>query len=121
MNTLRVYDPAMCCSSGVCGPDVNPELAQFAGALQALEKGSDVSIERYNLAQQPQAFVSNGEVKALLAQRGSEVLPLIYLNAELRFTGRYPSRTELFHALGLVDAKDVKEEVGPCCSGGNCG
>jgi hypothetical protein len=27
---LDVFDPAMCCSTGVCGPEVDPQLVQFA-------------------------------------------------------------------------------------------
>jgi len=49
MKTLKIYDPAMCCSSGVCGPDVDPALVQLAGFLKNLD-ASAVTVERYNLS-----------------------------------------------------------------------
>ena len=53
MKTIEVYDPAMCCSTGVCGPAPDEALAAFAGAIEKI-KSSDVSVTRYNLAQDPQ-------------------------------------------------------------------
>ncbi len=115
---LKVYDPAMCCSSGVCGPNVNPALVEFAGALKAIaEKGGKV--ERYNLSQKPQSFAENGQVKKLLEEKGSKCLPLIFLNDELKFSGKYPTTADLFELLGI---KSVSKKGGKCCcSGGCCG
>ena len=52
MKMLTVFDPAMCCSTGVCGSDVDQVLVNFSADVQWL-KGRGVQIERYNLAQQP--------------------------------------------------------------------
>ena len=41
----------------MCGPDVDPALVQFAADLQALA-ASGVAVERFNLAQEPEAFVA---------------------------------------------------------------
>jgi hypothetical protein len=32
--TIDVYDPAMCCNTGVCGPDVDDFLADFANDVK---------------------------------------------------------------------------------------
>jgi hypothetical protein len=37
MMKLEIFDPAMCCSTGVCGVDVDPVLAQFAADLKWVE------------------------------------------------------------------------------------
>jgi hypothetical protein len=89
MKTIQVYDPAMCCSSGVCGPAVDPVLPRFAGLLAQLG-GSGVKVERYNLAQQPLAFVQNPAVKALLDKEGTDALPAIFIDGELALKGTYP-------------------------------
>ena len=68
MNTVQVYDPPMCCSTGICGPEVDPNLVQFAALLSRLQHRG-VAVERYNLGQQPMAFVQNPKVKALLQTR----------------------------------------------------
>ena len=118
MKTLKVYDPAMCCSSGVCGPKVDPELAQFLGTMKFIEKSGDVAIERYNLGQQPQAFVSNTQVKSMLANGGEKKLPFIFINDTLIFQSRYPSKEELLQALGINEGSPSSKDS--CCSGGGC-
>ena len=71
MKQIHVYDPPMCCSTGVCGPNVDPALPVFAGMLQQL-KNKGIAVERYNLAQQPIAFVQNPAVKEVLDKEGCE-------------------------------------------------
>lgn len=63
MPVLRVFDPPMCCSAGVCGPSVDPELARFSGDLEWL-KTQGVSVQHFNLAQNPGAFVEHASVTA---------------------------------------------------------
>lgn len=75
MKTLTVFDPAMCCSTGVCGSDVDQVLVDFSADVQWL-KGRGVQVERYNLAQQPMSFVQNEKAKAFLEASGAEGLPL---------------------------------------------
>jgi Arsenical resistance operon protein ArsD len=93
MKTIQVYDPPMCCSTGICGPDIDPDLVNFAAMLSQLG-GHGIKIERYNLGQQPMAFVQNTAVKALLDKEGVEVLPLIFWDGEVRLKGRYPTKEE---------------------------
>jgi len=93
MKTLTVYDPPMCCSTGVCGPDVDPVLPQFAGFLHTLQ-GLGVKVERHNLAQQPMAFVTNPAVKAILEKDGVEALPLVFIDGQLARRGGYPDHAE---------------------------
>ncbi len=93
MKTITIYDPAMCCSSGVCGPDIDPLLPRFAGMLAQLE-GRGITVERYNLAQQPIAFAQNPEVRRILEAEGVEALPLIYIDGVLELKGRYPETGE---------------------------
>lgn len=108
---LKIYEPAMCCSTGVCGPTVDPRLVAFAGVLkQAAAQG--VAVERFNLGQEPQAFVENAQVKAHLAQEGPEKLPFVYINGELVCSGRYPEAAELFAALGLQPG-ETSPDVAP--------
>ena len=106
MKTIQVYDPPMCCSTGICGTEINPDLVNFAALLAQLGPHG-VKVDRYNLGQQPMAFVENASVKALLDREGNAALPLIYLDGEVYLKGRYPTAAErpvFFHAaLGLVE------------------
>lgn len=93
MKTIRIYDPAMCCSTGVCGTDIDPDLINFAAMLSQLASHG-IQVERYNLGQQPMAFAQNPVVKSFLEEEGSEVLPLIFWDDELHLKGRYPTKDE---------------------------
>src|ERR1043165_9047400 len=94
MKTLHVYDPAMCCSTGVCGPQVDPALVRFAADLKWLS-ANRVAVERYNLAQSPAAFVANETVRATMAKNGDAALPILLVNGKVVAAGRYPQRKEL--------------------------
>jgi hypothetical protein len=93
MKSIQVYDPPMCCSTGVCGPDVDPDLAQFSVLLNRLVAGG-IAVERYGLGQQPMAFVQNPKVKALLETEATEALPLMFWDGEIVLKGRYPDHAE---------------------------
>ena len=94
MKKIAVYDPALCCPTGVCGPSIDPELVRFAADLEWL-KGKGPSVERFNLAQQPGAFAENETVRRELAEKGTDCLPLVMLDGIIAASGRYPSRQEL--------------------------
>lgn len=100
MNTLQIFDPPMCCSTGVCGPVVDPKLARFAADLHWLAN-QKTAVERYNLAQQPQAFAATTIVRTALQEHGNDCLPLILLNGAIVSQGRYPTRAELARLLGI--------------------
>lgn len=100
---LEIYDPAMCCSTGVCGPDVDPVLVRFAADLKWLqEQGAEV--QRFNLSQSPAAFVENEQVKQALTERGEAALPMILAGSHVVSNGRYPERQELATWVGLTSS-----------------
>lgn len=100
MRHVQVFDPPMCCSTGVCGPNVDPVLVRFSSDLHWLAN-QEVAVERYNLAQQPQAFAASEVVKTALRQRGNECLPLILLDGAVVSEGCYPTREELARLIGV--------------------
>jgi len=97
---FQVFDPAMCCSTGICGPSVDPQLVRFAADLDWLTS-QGVTVERFNLSQQPGAFAADAAVKSALEAQGEEALPLLMVNSEVKSSGRYPSRDELAGWAGL--------------------
>ena len=97
----------MCCSTGVCGPQVDPALVRFAADLHWLAN-QRIAVERYNLAQQPQAFAANALVKSALHEHGNDCLPLILLDGSIISESRYPSREELARLTG-VQADETPE------------
>lgn len=94
MTAVRVFDPAMCCSTGICGPSVDPKLIRFTADLEWLAR-QGVSVERFNLSQQPAPFAADAAVKAALETKGEAALPLVKVDGEVKSIGTYPSRDEL--------------------------
>lgn len=100
MTNIQVYDPALCCSTGVCGVDVDQGLVSFSADVDWVRQNG-ANVERFNLAQQPMAFAENTLAKALFEKSGQEGLPLILVNGQQVLAGRYPSRDELAAWAGL--------------------
>jgi hypothetical protein len=115
MKTLEVFDPAMCCSTGVCGVTVDPVLAQFAADLQwVAEQG--VTVTRRNLGQEPQAFAANPAVIKEM-EAGMDRLPILLIDGAIISTGLYPSRAQLARMLGLVVSGEAPQpQAQSCCS-----
>lgn len=97
---LDVFDPAMCCSTGVCGPEIDPQLVQFAADAQWLA-AQGITVRRYNLSQEPTAFSANPLVRRTLQSEGVECLPLGIVDGTVIFRGGYPDRESLVTLLAL--------------------
>ncbi len=106
MSKIQVFDPALCCSTGVCGVDVDQNLVTFAADVDwAKQRGAE--IQRFNLAQQPLEFANNQVVKEFLQRSGKDALPLILVDGDVALSGRYPSRDELAGWLGIEQAPSI--------------
>ena len=122
--TVTVYDPPMCCSTGVCGPAVDPSLLAITRDLRWLEK-EGVTVERYGLSQQPDAFVKQPRITGLMQAFGDKALPATLVNGEVLTYGRYPSREEIAAALGAdTRRQDESSDQGDrgcgCAPGSAC-
>lgn len=121
MKKVQVFDPALCCSSGVCGTDVDQALVTFSADVDwAKQQGAQ--IERFNLAQQPMAFAENAAVKGLLERSGESALPITLVDGEVAFAGRYPSRDDLARWIGVTSANTASTPAASnaCCGGAKC-
>lgn len=100
MKSMEIYDPAMCCSTGVCGPSVDPELIRMAAVLNNLSK-KDIAVSRFSLSSEPNAFVTNAAVKQLLTEQGPDVLPIIIVDGQVVKQMSYPTNEELVEWTGI--------------------
>lgn len=119
MTTIQVFDPPLCCNTGVCDVEVDQQLVDFAADVGWLKQQGG-QIERFNLAQQPMFFAANAVVKAFLERSGQEGLPLILVDGEVALAGRYPQRAELARWASISLPAAEAESVVDCCSGGRC-
>ncbi|QDO88135.1 arsenite efflux transporter metallochaperone ArsD [Ornithinimicrobium ciconiae] len=106
VHSVRVYEPALCCNTGVCGEDVDQRLVEFSADLNHLtEQGADIA--RHNLANDPLAFAADESVRGFLEVAGSEGLPLTTVDGVTVLTGTYPTRDQLLRYTGLTQAPVV--------------
>lgn len=129
MKKMQIYEPAMCCSTGLCGVGVDPELLRISTVLNTMSK-NNVIVERFNLSSSPQVFVTEKAVNNLIKAKGVDELPVTVLDGEIVITGRYPTNDEFSKLLNIPISflgeqpkavKAASEESNSCgCSDGNC-
>lgn len=103
MAKIEIFEPALCCPTGVCGPSVDPELLRITGLVKASKKFQS-RILRRNMSHNPDAFVDHPQVSPLLEEKGVEVLPITLVDGEVFVTGRYPTNEE------IVSVSDIRVE-----------
>ncbi|MGO0884603.1 arsenite efflux transporter metallochaperone ArsD [Clostridioides difficile] len=118
MKKIEIYDPAMCCSTGVCGPSVDTELLRVATVVDSLNKnGADIT--RYNLSNEPQAFISNVSVNKLLKE-DNNILPVTIVDGEIVKTKSHLTNEEFTKYTGIIIAEVSTTESNGCCGDSGC-
>lgn len=118
MSSIQIFDPALCCSSGVCGTDADQSLVTFAADVEWARRHG-ARIERFNLARQPDAFAAHASVLQLLQRSGQKVLPVVLVDGEVAMTGRYPERAELASWAGVAPTRTIPVSAS-CGQGPDC-
>jgi hypothetical protein len=111
MSKVEIFDPALCCPTGVCGPSVNPDLTRVATAIFLLEK-KGFEMKRYNLGTEPAVFVENKEVNHVLHEKGPDSLPVTLVDGKIAKMGIYPTNEEFAEWFGIkADELSKKQKV----------
>ncbi len=118
---VELFEPAVCCESGVCGPSVDQTLIEIREDLRwARHHGATVS--RHNLSSDPDGFVANPKVTGLMAAFGEKALPALLVDGEIVLHSRYPTRSELAGFLSDATAEPIEVPAGKGgCSCGSAG
>ena len=94
MRTIEIFDPAMCCPTGLCGPNINPELFRIAVVLETLKR-KGIHVARHNLRDEPQLYVSNKIINDYLMEHGADGLPVTLVDNKIEVMGSYPTTDQL--------------------------
>ncbi|MEM5768240.1 MAG: arsenite efflux transporter metallochaperone ArsD [Bacillota bacterium] len=129
MKKMKIFEPAMCCPTGLCGVGVDPELLRISTVLETLKKHG-VAVDRFNLNSAPAEFITDQTINAYINEKGPEGLPAVMVDGVIVITGRYPTNEEFVKLLSLpesvlakpgktVTVKVTKKKSGDCdCKGG---
>ncbi|ABW18655.1 arsenite efflux transporter metallochaperone ArsD [Alkaliphilus oremlandii] len=123
MKKMVIFEPAMCCSTGVCGPSVDKELLRVSTVLSNL-KSNGVVVERHNLTSNPLIFVQNQEINSMLDKEGIEILPVVMVDGKVVKTKGYPNNEEICSLLNITEdylkASNKNEDKGCCDPNSGC-
>ena len=119
MKEMQIFEPALCCDTGVCGASVDTELLRITTVVDRLKKNG-VTVKRFNLNNAPMEFVTNQTVNTYVNQKGAEALPVILVDGSIVIEGRYPTNEEILDLLELpaeaMLPQDMGGDGGCCCS-----
>ncbi|TCT15393.1 arsenical resistance operon trans-acting repressor ArsD [Natranaerovirga pectinivora] len=119
MKKISIFDPAMCCSTGVCGPSVDSELLRVSTVINNLDK-KGIKVERNGLSTNPEIFITNKTVNDLLNKEGIDVLPITLVDGEVVKTKEYLTNVEFSKILDIpVDQLQGQVEES-CCDDEEC-
>jgi hypothetical protein len=100
MKKIEIFDPAMCCSTGLCGANINPDLMRIAVIIDNLKKRG-ITVTRHNLRDEPQVYINNKTINDYLKQYGAEVLPITLVDGKIAVTKTYPTTQEMSDWTGV--------------------
>lgn len=116
---FTILDPALCCSTGVCGPDVDDSLVQTAANVKWL-KSLGLEIARHNVSNDGEAFQQYPEAIEKLKMDGLNSLPYILIDGKIVMSGRYPKKSEWENLLKTDPAPVAQPQNNSCCGGTSC-
>lgn len=120
MKKVELFEPALCCNTGVCGPGVDENLMTMTALFNTMQSAPELfAAERYNLNSTPDAFVNNQSVLALLQEKGNDILPVTLIDGEIKKMGGYPTLEEISEYTGTVFV--MGDASGGCCGSSDSG
>jgi len=102
MKKMIIFEPPMCCSTGVCGPSVDSELLRVSTVIYNL-KSNGIEVERHNLSSNPQIFIDNKVINEILDKEGIEAFPVTIVDGEVAKTKEYPTELEFIEFLQIME------------------
>ena len=91
---VEIFDPPMCCPTGICGPTIDQTLLDLNEMVMALQ-AQGVSVARYQMTSHPNAFLSNSDVMKLVREQQMAALPITAVHGKVIKTQAFPSLAEV--------------------------
>jgi hypothetical protein len=95
---IELFDPPMCCPTGLCGPALDQTLLDVSEMIMTLE-AEGAPVERYQMTSHPHKFMQNNDVMRLVREQQMAALPITAVHGQVIKVGAYPTLAELRAAL----------------------
>lgn len=92
--TIELFDPPMCCPTGLCGPTLDQTLLDVSDMILALQ-AEGWAVDRYQMTSHPYKFMNNPEIMRLVREQQMTALPITTVNGQVVKVGGYPTLTEI--------------------------
>ena len=91
---VEIFDPPMCCPTGMCGPTIDQTLLDVSEMIAKLQSNG-YQVERYQMSTHPGAFTGNVEIMKLIREKQMAALPIVVVRGKVIAEGNYPKLTEI--------------------------
>ncbi len=91
---VEIFDPPMCCPTGICGPTIDQTLLDVNEMILRLQ-AEKVQVARYQMTSDPQAFLNNTDVMRLVREQQMAALPITVVRGKVIKAGEYPTLPEI--------------------------
>jgi hypothetical protein len=91
---VEIFDPPMCCPTGLCGPTLDQTLLDLNEMILSLQ-AERVQVARYQMASDPQAFLKNADIMRLVREQQMAALPITVVRGKVIKVGEYPTLVEI--------------------------
>lgn len=92
--TIELFDPPMCCPTGLCGPTLDQTLLDVSDMILALQ-AEGWAVDRYQMTSHPYKFMNSPEIMRLVREQQMAALPITTVNGQVVKVGVYPTLTEI--------------------------
>jgi len=91
---IEIFDPPMCCPTGLCGPTIDQELLDVSEMIHQLQTNG-LRVERYQMTTHPGKFTENPQVMGLIREKQMAALPITMVRGKIVAEGYYPKLDEI--------------------------
>jgi hypothetical protein len=92
--SVELFDPPMCCPTGLCGPTLDQTLLDVSDMIRTLQAGGH-QVERYQMTSHPYKFINNPDVMRLVREKQMAALPITVVGGQIIKSGAYPTLAEV--------------------------
>lgn len=95
-----VYEGALCCPSGVCGPEPDKTIINFNEMIRNLADNEQINITRVSMSFDMDRFLQEPLIFGRIRENGPAVLPITMVDGKIILEKKYPVLDDLQHFFG---------------------